>query len=705
MPFDGILDTSTLSIESKHPRIKTAIWDVETNGLLDTLTRVHCLVIRDFERRKTYRFRRNEVEDTIDEGLDMLEAAEMVVGINILYFDLPALDKVYDGVNIRGKVRDALVMSRMCFTDQKDKDFRLFEQGKIPGKMIGAHTLKAWGYRLGLLKGDYADVMEERAKELGITDPRLLTQFVWGTWNQEMDDYCVQDVDVTTMLWQKILNTQWAEEATILEHTIHDLMGQQERNGIHFDVAAAEALAIELETEAHKLEQEAISHYGMWWAPGKKHIVRALWDDPDGLNKAKKYKAPRPEFGEDASRAVWGDVFVPKKSLKYKDPSRADRTEGAPFCPVVCKEFNPGSRDQVIDRFSTVYNWHPVDFTETGRPEVSDDVLRRIGAAIPMAFEIAEIFYYKKRLGQLKTGPGAWLKKVGRDGLIHAYVNVGGTVSGRASHVSPNLAQVPKVKLRKNKETGKTEILKGRAGDHGYECRSLFGVPDGWTLTGTDLSGIELRAFGEKLARYDGGKYLELILSGDIHTYNQELAGLPTRDNAKTFIYALLYGAGDIKLGSIVSPLASEEEQKAIGEELRERFMRNLPAYASLVREIKKHAKRGFLPGLDGRKLYVRSPHSALNTLLQSDAALISKRWACLTEEYLIEAGLVHGWDGDFVFQLYIHDELQIASRGRNAALVEECCIRAARDAGISFGYSCPIDAESKHGMTWGATH
>lgn len=688
--------------------IKTAIWDLESDGLLPELTRIHCLVVRDFERKITYRFRRNEVEDTIDDGIDMLESAETIVGHNNIYFDEPALHKVYDGVNIQGRRRDTLVMARMVFSDQKEKDYRLVEKGKLPGKMIGSHSLKAWGLRMGFEKGDYADVMEDRAKEHGISDPAEIARFVWGKWSQEMEDYNVTDVDVTVLLWQRILRSQWDERATKLEHTIHDLMGTQRDNGIYFNVPEAEKLAVELETESHELEQKTIEHYGKWWVPAKKRIVRPLWDDPDGINKTKQYAKRLLEFGEDKDpkRAVWAEVTVPKKSMKFKDVLRGDRTEGAPFCAVEMKEFNPNSRQQVIDRFSTVYNWHPVDFTEAGNPEVSDDVLRKLTDQIPMALELAELFYYKKRLGQLKTGRGAWLKKVTPEGKIHGSVNVGGTVSGRGSHIDPNLGQVPKVKFGKRLVDGvmKTVLLKGREGDHGWNCRRLFYVPPPFEQTGIDLSGIELRCFGEKLARYDKGAYLDIVLSGDIHSSNQQLAELPSRDNAKTFIYALLYGAGDVKLGSIVAPLADEEDQREIGVKLRARFMKNLPAFAQLVKEVKRYAGGGFIPGLDGRRLFVRSPHSALNTWLQSDAALISKEWLCRTESYLLDEGLEHGWNGDFAMMLWIHDEMQIASRG-HGALVERLAIKAAADAGLHFGYRCPIAAEAKHGMDWAACH
>ena len=702
----------------RYPHIETAIWDVETDGFLHELTRIHLLVIHDYERNITYTFRRNDIEDTIDDGLDMLEDAELTVGINNIYFDIPALERVYEGVKLRGKVRDAMVMARMCFADQKEKDFRLYEQGKLPGAEIGRHTLKAWGYRLGLHKGDYAEIKEARAIEQGFVTPEEIKAFVWGSWNQEMEDYCIQDVTVTTLLWRKILLARWADEATILEHEIHDLMGRQERNGIYFNVPAAEKLAEELEDTVHKLEQTARKHYGRWWAPTRKHIVAPLWDDKEGLNKAKKYPSARKEYGEDdPHRKVWGAVEIVKKTLNYKDPNRASRTEGALFCPVSCKEFNPHSRQQVVDRFETVYNWHPVDFTETGQPEVSDEVLRKLVNHIPMAFELAEIFYYNKRLGQIKTGKNAWLKKVTLDGKIHAHVNVGGTVSGRASHVSPNLAQVPRVKFIPLKDADGEIVLNakgkpkmviglGREGDHGYDCRVLFYTPEPWTQIGVDLSGIELRCFGERLAKYDGGEYLKLVLSGDPHTYNQMLAGLPTRDDAKRFIYALLYGAGDIKLGSIVKPQADEDEQAAIGDELRERFMKGLPAYRKLIAEVRGYAKQGYIPGLDGRRLFVRSRHSALNTWLQSDAALIAKEWVCQTEADLIDAGFKHGWDGDFVLLLWIHDEMQLAARTPEiAARVQEIAIAAAAKAGKHFSYKCPVDAETKHGNTWADCH
>lgn len=695
-------------VMDSYPTIRTAVWDIETDGLLDKLTRVHILVIRDYERRITHVFRQNDRENTIEQGLAMLEQAEILVGHNLVSFDLPALDICYDDVNITGRIFDTLVMARMVFSDQKEKDFRLFERKKLPGKMIGAHSLKAWGYRLGLHKGDYQENMEKQAEEEGLEEDEDIAAYVWKEWSQEMEDYAVQDVEVTTLLYEKLLAKKTDPRAIQLEHQIHELMSVQERNGIHFNVEEADELAHKLQEESDLLRGNAIGHFGNWWVPEKKKIIASLWDDPDGINKAKVYAKPD-QIGEDGSRKVWGEVTFPKKArtMTKGESGPVSYAPDAPYCKVKLKEFNPGSRPQVIDRLSTVHGWHPVDFTEKGAPEVSDSVLRKL-THVPMALELAELFYYNKRLGQLVTGKNALLRKV-VDGKIHAYVNVGGTVSGRASHVSPNLAQVPKVKHKKrtNEDGSSTSyIAKGRDGDHGFEFRKLFVVPDDWTLTGIDLSGIELRCFGEKLAKYDKGAYIDIVLSGDIHSFNQRVAELSSRDQAKTMIYAMLYGAGDIKIGSIVEPLAPEEEQRVAGKKLRERFMKNLPAYAQVVRDVKIWARSGYLPGLDGRKLFVRSPHSALNTLLQSDAALIAKKWVLMTRDSLEDMGWMQGWDGDFANLLWIHDEQQIASRGRDRAnIVEATALTAAINAGKFFGYSCPIEAAGKSGSNWAETH
>ena len=715
------------------------IFDCETDGLLDVLTRIHCLGIRDADTGEEWCFRNNAVEDTIEEGLEMLAEADVVIGHNILPFDLRVIEKLYpwwEGKEGQ-RIRDTLVMCQMIFADQKQRDFKDWRKGRIPGNLIGKHGLEAWGFRTGNHKGDYQKDM--KAKGL---DP-------WAEWNQDMEDYMMQDLSTNQSLWDLLEAENYPEEPIVLEHQVQELLTEQQMNGVYFDAEAATALADELDAEIETLTETTTRHYGSWWAPAKKHQIAPLWKDPAGKwkEKAKKCGKPRPEFGEDDSRKVWAEVTVPKVTYKWNPakPEKAPMEKGVPYCRVVLKEFNPGSRDMIVDRFTTIYGWEPNpdeegEWTEGGAPAVSDKILRAL-VHIPMADELAELFYNKKRLGQLRDGKQALLKKVTPEGKIHHRCNAGGTVSGRAAHSDPNLGQVPKVKSgkmdRKQLEFAEEVIgdervwtlvkqvddetwsgpLVGRKGKHGWDFRDLFYAIVGWDMVGCDLSGIEFRCLANLTAPYDNGALIHEVLEGDIHTTNQQAAELDTRDQAKTFIYATMYGGGDAKLGSIKNPAASIDQQRAIGSRLRATFMNRMPALAKAIKAIQKQVRRhGYIEGLDGRRLLPRSPHSALNLKLQSDAALIAKKWMLLAvQELEEELNLKMGWDGDFVQVLWVHDELQFAVRQKQIEVdgemvwlrdvVAGVLVAAAAAAGQHFGVQCPVDAEAKIGSTWAETH
>jgi DNA polymerase I-like protein with 3'-5' exonuclease and polymerase domains len=288
----------------------------------------------------------------------------------------------------------------------------------------------------------------------------------------------------------------------------------------------------------------------------------------------------------------------------------------------------------------------------------------------------------QKRIGQLAEGDQAWLKLV-RKGKIHGSVNTNGAVTGRATHAYPNISQVP-----------------SSNSPYGLEFRELFTVPAGWTLVGADASGLELRCLAHFMAKWDGGQYGEVLLTGDIHTMNQEAAGLETRPQAKTFIYAFLYGAGDAKIGSIVGGGPAE------GKKLKTRFLAKTPALKRLKDAVGDAAKRGHLIGLDGRILHVRSQHAALNTLLQSAGAIICKKWLVILEERLQIQGFKHGWDGDYAFCAWSHDEVQIACRTPEiATVIAWFATKAVEQAGAHFNFRCPLAGEAKVGSHWGETH
>jgi DNA polymerase-1 len=320
------------------------------------------------------------------------------------------------------------------------------------------------------------------------------------------------------------------------------------------------------------------------------------------------------------------------------------------------------------------YAWKPTKFTSTGHAQIDETVLGKL--PYPEAKKLAEFFMIEKRVGQLAEGPQAWLKRVEGDGKIRHTIVSGGTVSGRASHRGPNLAQVPKTSL-----------------PYGKECRELFTVPDGWYLTGSDLASLELRCLAHYLN--DGGEYAEQILEGDIHTHNAKAFGVD-RNTSKTLVYAMMYGSGDMNLGKIAGKGAKH------GKQLKENFNKNIPAFGTLLRRLKAaHEKRGYLIGLDGRKLFIRSEHKLLSQLLQSAGAIICKKWVELTYQQITrqheDDAYIVGW---------IHDEIQVACRTQEIAEnVGDIARRMAQETGRYFETKIPITAEHTVGRTWADTH
>lgn len=706
------------------------IFDLEGNGLLPTLSRIHCLVIHDTDSKETYHFRNNDVEDNIRDGLEMLSNADLIAGHNVIAFDIPALKKVYPGWDTTAEIKDTLVLVKITAPDIKSFDMGLYRKGLIPSNRIGSHSLEAWGYRLGKHKGDYAKEMEKKG-----LDP-------WATWNQAMEDYCLLDVEVTTALWHSIQAQDLSIDCDYLEHDIHTVCAEMERNGFPFDKAAAEDLASALETNRAALHERIVAEYGVRVKPAKKKLIRPLWYDPDGINLKKEqmgqFDRPDPSMGEDTSRAWWGAVTVPKRNMTRNGCSYV---AGAPYCKAVLSEFNPGSRQQVVEVLTEKHGWVPADFTDGGSPSVDGPTLEKLSETVPIAKDLAELFFHDKILGQLKNGPQAWLKTYNETtGAIHCHIDTGGAVTGRCTHSKPNLGQVPGVIAIKTIKDDKPvpefwddtnncwkdialdyygnlkkeAPLLGRKGEFGWECRSLFGVPEPWIQVGVDLSGIEFRALAHLTSEFDDGELVDVVLNGDIHAYNQQKTGIPTRDIVKRVLYGLLYGAGDFKLGITAKPTASPAEAKKIGAQMRAQLMEGLPALDKAIKKVKSEAQRGFIIGLDGRRIKVRSEHSALNTRLQSDAAIIAKRWVCLTRHNAVEAGGVIGWNSPadsvsferrFVMLTFVHDEVQNAVSPDFAEEFAKICIGSAAQAGRDFDYRCPIAAEAKLGFTWAHCH
>jgi len=617
------------------------IFDIETDGFLEAVTRCHCIVTHDLDTGEDRTFAALPGYPLPAEAIDYLNAADQLIGHNIIKYDIPVIQKLYRGFKPKAEVIDTLVCSRLIWSDIAESDVGRVKAGKLPGRRMGSHALEAWGYRLGEMKGEYDGG--------------------WDEISQEMVDYCEQDVRVTRALYARIQGKGYSPQALELEHQFATIIAMQERHGFAFDRAAAEALYVKLVARRLEIAEQL------------KATFPARWVGEAGVFKRSCKRWIESPYGAETR-------FT--KAKGWTVGCYQEEQEGCEFTRITWSEFNPSSRHHIAARLKEL-GWEPQEFTESGQPKVDESVLEKL--PYPEAKLLAEHFLVEKRIGQICEGDQAWLR-LERKGRLHGSVNTNGAVTGRCTHSNPNVAQVPRV---------------GSA--YGAECRALFTVSPGKVLVGADLSGLELRCLAHYMARYDDGAYATVLLEGDVHTVNQQAAGLPTRNDAKTFIYAFLYGAGDVKIGSIVLPNGSEEEQGALGKKLKRTFLKKTPAIKALKEAVVAAAAKGWIKGLDGRILRCRSPHSALNLLLQSAGALIAKQATVFAYQDLCNLGYVFGKDWALV--AHVHDEMQVECRKEIADVVGSTLVSAMRKAGEHFGFRVPIDGEFKVGANWKETH
>lgn len=658
------------------------IFDLESDGLLDELTRIHTLHMYDTEAARSLRFNGGVFHNgrhamrygSIEEAVEMLNEADAICGHNIIGFDIPAIQKLYPDFRPRGEVHDTLIYSRLIWPHMADIDIAAQKKGKRPegfGRLIGSHSLKAWGIRLGEHKGDYDGG--------------------WAHFTEEMEEYAVQDVVVTRALWEligtKVMPTHRREdwfrpmrEDIQLEHDTATIIGMQERFGFLFNDAGADELEHKLRRRKAELEDALRQSFPPWEEPVRKG--------------GKPY------------------IFVPKRDnakLGYK------KGVGVPKFKTV--SFNPASRDHIANRLTKLHGWKPSEFTETGKPKVDETTLDSLD--IPEAKQLVEYLTVDKRLGQVAEGRQAWRKVVRSDGRIHGRVNTLGAVTRRMTHSTPNMAQVPSARS-----------------PYGPECRALFCVAEGNKIVGCDAEGLELRMLAHYMAKFDGGAYVKTVVEGnkddgtDVHTVNQNFIGLNSRDSAKTWIYAYLYGAGNPKLGSVIVDDMTEAKRAKffarypagdtrvralarLGKQARDRVEAGLPALGKLQAKVKRLAASGYLPTVDGGKLRVRSAHAALNTLLQGGGAVVMKKALIIFYNQLIE----DGFDPDnfsgalkrgaeiMGFVANVHDEFQMEVPEHLADYVGQTAADAIRRAGEAFDLRCPLAGAYEVGNTWADSH
>ena len=574
--------------------MREVILDIEANGLKPT--KVWVVVVKDVNTKEVS-ILRNPTHETLRE---FLGGVTHIIGHNVIAYDVRVLNQLlgFDSSSVR--LTDTLVLSRL-----------------FNPSLEGGHSLREWGIRLKLHKGDYDD---------------------WSQLTEEMVDYCVQDVEVTYATYNYLTDKlqPFGDQSIELEHKVQEIIANQIENGWLLDQKQAMDLLGTLYEKKIELES----------------TVRDTFK-------------PLPVFVKEIIPKYKKDGSLSNVGLKFLGD--CIDLVGGQFSRIDYPEFNLGSRQQ-IGKYLQWFGWKPQEFTENGQPIVDEKVLSSV-KDIPEAQLIGEYLLVQKRIAQVES----WMDAVESDGRVHGYVNAIGAVTGRMTHSSPNMAQVP-----------------AGYSPYGKECRSCWIVPKGYKLVGCDASGLELRM----LAHYmNDAAYTKEILHGDIHTANQTAAGLATRDQAKTFIYAFLYGAGDAKIGTITGGSARA------GRRLKDKFLENTPALASLRDRVGTAANRGYLTGLDGRRLWVRSAHAALNTLLQSAGAVVMKKALTILDEYAKIYNIQYKFVGN------IHDEIQAEVREDQAQQFGWLAVECIKAAGVKLNLRCPLDGDFKIGESWAQTH
>lgn len=469
----------------------------------------------------------------------------------------------------------------------------------------------------------------------------------FSEYSKEMLEYCIQDVKLNKKLYRHLQQhvKGFSQESLNLEHGVFKIICKQREDGFYFNMERAMTLLGKLTQRKKEVEDEVHKTFKPKWVD-----VKTVF----------------PKLKKDGELSKQGLTEHEYKNLqeKFKNvPMEKDYS----FVRKELVDFNLGSRKQ-IGEYLMDFGWKPERFTPTGQPIVDEGTLKKIDH-IHEARLIAEFLLLQKRIAQIQS----WIDAVEEDSRVHGGVISNGAITGRMTHNNPNMAQVPSV-----------------YNPYGKECRQCWSVEEGNRLVGIDASQLELRL----LAHYMADKeYVNEILHGDIHTTNQKLAGLESRDQAKTFIYALIYGAGDEKIGKIIG--GNREE----GKRMRESFLNSLPSFNNLKGRVETATRKGFLKGLDGRKIRLRHKHAALNTLLQCGGAVVMKR-ALISLVDLLNLNTIN-----YKIVANVHDEWQIETPEKTADFVGEMGIKAIRDTADYYDMRCPLDAEYKVGGDWSETH
>lgn len=559
-----------------QPSEKHFACDIETDGLLDTVTKIFCVTTCNTVTKEERSF-----TDCDDFSLWMSENPDAIfVGHNFLSFDAVVLNRLWRSQIPVRKIVDTFVLSQLFSPTY----------AAPKGCRKGGHSLEAWGIRLGYPKGEFDDFTSY--------SPRML-------------QYCRRDTRLTALLFRRLTERMRAigftERGCEIEHRAWSIIqNQQKRNGFPFNQEKAHELYVTLRAREEELRRD----------------IYALW--PPRLEVVGTYKGRLKKDGCESAQYLRHLGQYPKLS----------NTDDNGYTAHDWVSFNLGSPAQRIEKLLAL-GWKPVKFTKKtkkgggGNPQVDEDSLLEFAETngSPELKSLAKWIVVNSRANMIKTWMDAYDE---RTKAIHGSLFLASTL--RYKHSGPNSANIPSVRI--HEVDGHDEPLLGEAGAWTYESRDLWwaGEDEDFTLVGIDAKGVQLRV----LANYiDVPAFTENILSEDPHTANMKTFGLPSRRLTKTITYATLMGAGDTRISNEAK--VSMAEAKA-GKEAFFKAVPSLPGLISRLQE--ELSKTGRIKLCDGTPILVSSPHMVIPYLLQGDESRLMKQAMIYMDEEIRRNGL-----------------------------------------------------------------
>lgn len=620
------------------------VFDIETNGLEpDT---VWCIVAKDIDQGKVYSYDQWD----IGLGIQLLSKASVLIGHNIIDYDIPVLERLY-GFRLRDNVEviDTLVLSRAIKPDRFQPGYR--------GK--NNHSVEAWGCKFGLHKLEHED---------------------WSQFSEEMLERCKGDVEIQHKIYdhlkEEMISLEFPEFSMKLETVVAQVINQQEVTGVPFNLELANRLLDYIVYIRDTMKGEV------------KYALGYALDSKSSDKEIRKRKVLRP----------FKDGIPSKVLLKLWGDKDLDIIEG----PFTFIELNLDSTKEVIHKLYQL-GWEPdpeewnTKKDDQGKIVKTNPKLTNKGEPLESLMKmdntigqvLSKWYTIRHRYGLLKGLIG----KVRSDGRIAAGANSCGTNTGRMRHRV--VVNIPKA--NRDKEGNLIFDYRKQSDILGTQFRSLFCTLPGYAMVGYDASGLEFRMLAHYL---NDPKLTQEILEGDIHTVIWDTCRdfVSSRSQMKNITYGLIYGAQDSKLGTMSDIKYKGWKDTKIGKQVRENIMKGLPSLKILIERVSRETKsKGYIIGIDGRRLFTRSQHSALNVLLQGGGAIVMK----------VSIALMYKWTKDLDTEKVIdmHDEAVYIAEPSIADTVGQLGVKSIVQAGKHFKLKCPLDGEYKIGRNWADVH